>query len=69
MDLNDAPTMAGLVDMGVDGLITDRGDIAQQAAGRQGCPWIDGPHWIPPPLRHSREGGMMTAGACGATGL
>jgi glycerophosphoryl diester phosphodiesterase len=28
--VNDAPTMAKLVDMGVDGLITDRGDIAHQ---------------------------------------
>lgn len=28
--VNDAPTMATLVDMGVDGLITDRGDIARK---------------------------------------
>lgn len=36
--VNDAPTMARLVDMGVDGLITDRADIAHQLLVDKGVP-------------------------------
>ena len=36
--VNDALTMAPLVDMGVDGLITDRGDIAHKLLADKGVP-------------------------------
>jgi glycerophosphoryl diester phosphodiesterase len=36
--INDAPTMGKLVDMGVDGLITDRGDIARQVLADRRVP-------------------------------
>ena len=34
--INDAPTMERMLDLGVDGLITDRPDIARKVLGARG---------------------------------